>query len=231
VPETAPGIPLIIVGPPATLPACATATPATCEKNTTGASFIVTPTNPAITISSSTVGAPVTGTAVLTVISYGGWNGILNFTCSNLPADTTCNPFPGVPTVAASTPSAPNTGTQVQFTITTNVQPNRPTASGFIWWLSGLLGLGLLVARKRLRNRSLAGLGTMLSLVLMLVATIGGATGCSSGFAVDTAKTPAGTTNVLVTVSAAQLIANSNPATYMLPDSSVGTFTVALTVK
>jgi len=203
----------------------------TCETNTTGAYFSITPTNPAVTIVSSTVGAPVSGTANLTVVSYGGWNGILNFTCSNLPAYTTCNPFPGVPAVAPSTATAPNTGTPVLFTINTNVQPPRSTAAGLVWWLSGLIGLGLLMVRRRLRRRGLAGLGALAGMVLLLVGSTGAVTGCTSGFNVDSVKTPTGTTNVLVTVSAAQIVPNSNPTSYMLPDSNQVTFTIALTVK
>ena len=203
----------------------------TCETNTTGAYFSITPTNPTITIASSTVGAPVAGTANLTVISYGGWNGILNFTCSNLPAYATCNPFPAVPAISPSTPTAANAGTPILFTINTNVQPPRSTAAGFVWWISGLLGLGLLLARRRLRRVALAGFSALAGLVLLLIASTGAVTGCTSGFNVDTVKTPAGTTNVLVTVSGAQLIPNSNPVAYMLPDSNQVTFTVALTVQ
>ena len=203
----------------------------TCETNTTGAYFSITPTNPTITIASSGVSAPVSGTANLTVISYGGWNGILNFTCSNLPAYTTCNPFPAVPAISPSTPSAPNAGTPILFTINTNVQPPRSTAAGFAWWMCGLLGLGLLLARRRLRRVGMAGFGAVAGLVLLLAASTGAMTGCTTGFNVDSVKTPAGTTNVLVTVTAAQLVPNSNPVSYMLPDSNQVTFTVALTVK
>jgi hypothetical protein len=173
----------------------------TCETNTTGAYFSITPTNPTITIASSGVSAPVSGTANLTVISYGGWNGILNFTCSNLPAYTTCNPFPAVPAISPSTPSAPNAGTPILFTINTNVQPPRSTAAGFAWWMCGLLGLGLLLARRRLRRVGMAGFGAVAGLVLLLAASTGAMTGCTTGFNVDSVKTPAGTTNVLVTVS------------------------------
>jgi len=77
----------------------------------------------------------------------------------------------------------------------------------------------------------LAGFGAMAGLALLLVASAGAVSGCTSGFNVDSVKTPAGTTNVLVTVSAAQLIANSNPVAYMKPDSNQVTFTVALTVQ
>jgi hypothetical protein len=73
------------------------------------------------------------------------------------------------------------------------------------------------------------GVGTALAVVLLMVASMGSAMGCGSGAARDT--TPAGTTNVLVTVSAAQLVPGTTSEAVELPDSNVGSFTIALTVQ
>jgi sugar lactone lactonase YvrE len=227
-PATSTSTPLTIVAPPVKLPACATASPATCESNKTGATFTITPSNPTITVAATTSGQG-SGSTVLTINSYGGWSGVLNFTCSNLPAYATCAPYPGDPVATASTPTATTEPTMLQFIINTNVHPTPPTASGLYWWLSGICGLLLLVARRRMKRFGFGGVGTALAVVLLMVASMGSAMGCGSGAARDT--TPAGTTNVLVTVSAAQLVPGTTSEAVELPDSNVGSFTIALTVQ
>lgn len=218
-----------IVAPPLKLPACATATPATCETNTTGATFTITPTNPSITVTSSKLTGQGTGSTVLTINSYGGWTGVLNFTCSGLPAYATCAPYPGGPVATASTPAAPTLPTTVQFFINTNVQPTPPTASGFIWWMSGVFGMMLLITRRRMKRFGFGGVGTALALTLLIIASIVGATGCGSAVAHD--MTPAGTSNVTVTLHAAQQVSQTTNESVQLPDSNVGSFTIALTVQ
>jgi sugar lactone lactonase YvrE len=220
--------PLTIVAPPMTLPACATASPATCDSNTTGATFSITPTNPTITISTAPNGQG-SGSTVLTINSYGGWTGVLNFTCSNLPAYAKCAPYPGDPVVTASTPTATTQPTTVQFIINTNVQPLPPTASGFYWWLSGICGLILLTTRRKLKRHGFGGVGTTLALAMLMVASIGGTTGCGSGSTFYT--TPSGTSTVTVQVSAAQLVPLTTNESVEPPDSNVGSFTIALTVQ
>jgi sugar lactone lactonase YvrE len=230
VPESSNVVPLTVVAAPATLPACATAAKPTCQVNTTGATFTIAPTNPSLTIQSSSASGPVSGTVLLTVTSYGGWTGVLNFTCSNLPVNTICSPYPGAPVVNASTSTSPAALTTVQFILYTNTPPVVATGS-FVWWLCGGCGLALLLVRRRLTRLGLyrRGVGEGLALLLLLVASFGTMTGCSGSSLV--ARTPTGTSNVLVTVHAAQLVPGTTTAASQAPDSNVGSFTIALTVQ
>jgi hypothetical protein len=217
-----------LVAGPATLPACATASPATCYANTTGAFFTLTPANPTITASTSTIGGPGSGSTTMSITSYGGWNGILNFTCSGLPVYATCAPYPGYPN------GQPNTATPVDFIINTNVAPivANGTAS-VVWWMAGGTGLMLLVLRRRIQKLGHLRAGqllTVLGAALLLGGAAAGMSGCGSqayGFI-----TPAGSSTVTVKVSAAQLIPNGYPtgSTY-LPDSNTSTFQITLVVK
>ncbi len=231
--STAPSVPISIVSGPATQPACATSTPATCNKNTTGAFYTITPANPTITATSTTVGGPSSGSTTLTINSYGGWNGILNFTCSGLPAYATCAPFPGYPNGVPSTPGAPVTPTTVDFIINTNVTPIVPTGSGsMVWWMAGGTGLMLLVLRRRIHKLGHLRSGhllTVLGAALLLGAASAGIGGCSSqayGFI-----TPAGTSTVTVHVSAAQIMATSTVGSTNPPDPNPTTFQITLVVK
>jgi sugar lactone lactonase YvrE len=230
VPANSNSVPLTIVGAPTTQAACATSSPATCSQNTTGASFTITPTNPTLTIQSSTTPGPTSGTVLLSITSYGGWQGVVNFTCAGLPAYATCAPYPGAPLVAASTPTATVLPTQVQFIINTNVPPVVPNASGFIWWVAGISGLAFLFARRRLKKLGVERFGTYGALVLLLIASVGGATGC--GNTNNSVKTPVGTSKVTVTVSAAQTVVPlTSPSTVALKDANSGSFAVALTIQ
>jgi len=232
--STSNAVAVAIVGPPSTQPACATATPATCASNTTGATFTITPANPTITATTTTAGGPASGSTTLTINSYGGWNGILNFTCSGLPAYATCAPYPGYPEGLPSTPGAPVTPTTVDFIINTNVAPTPPTGTGsMVWWVSGIAGMVLLVLRRRVKQMGYLRAGqlfTLLGAVLLLGGSAIGISGCSTSS--YSSITPAGTSTVTVKVSAAQLIPNGNPAgsTY-LPDSNTPTFQITLVVK
>jgi hypothetical protein len=87
----------------------------------------------------------------------------------------------------------------------------------------------LLMARRRLKRSGLGGPGTALALALLLVASIGGTIGCGSSSTFYT--TPSGTSTVTVKVSAAQLVPGTTNESVELPDSNVGTFTIALTVQ
>ncbi len=232
--STSNAVAVAIVGPPSTQPACATATPATCAKNTTGATFTITPANPSLTAATTPAGGPASGSTTLTINSYGGWDGILNFTCSGLPAYATCAPYPGYPNGLPSMPGAPVTPTTVDFIINTNVAPTPPTGTGsMVWWVSGIAGMMLLILRRRVKQMGYLREGQLLTLlgaVLLLGGSAIGISGCSTSS--YSSITPAGTSTVTVKVSAAQLIPNSNPAgsTY-LPDSNTPTFQITLVVK
>ena len=170
------------------------------------------------------------GSTSITINSYGGWQGVLNFTCSNLPAYATCSPYPGAPIVnfSPTTSGVAVAPTTVLFIINTNVPPIVPKASGFIWWISGFSGLALIVARRRLRGLGLGGLNLAAS-AFLLIASIGAMSGCSN--TTYTTVTPVGTSNVLVTMSAAQGVPGSTNGSVQLPDSNVGSFTISLNVK
>ena len=200
--------------------------------NLTGATFAITPTNPAITINSTGSSSEGSGSATLSFVSYGGWQGIVNFTCSGLPAYAQCAPFPGAPQVIPSTPGSPQPFTTVNFIINTNVPPLVPTASSIAWWMGGILGLCVLGMRRRIARLGYLRSGQLLTLlgaVLLSVSSIIGIGGCGSSNN-STFITPAGTANVTVTVHAAQFAANSTTTTAP-NDVNTPTFQIALTVK
>lgn len=190
--STSTPVPLTIVGAP-----CATG----CA-NTTGATFTITPSTATITINNPSNGVG-SGSALLNITSYGGWQGVVNFTCSGLPQYATCTPYPGAPVVNYSTPSAPGGPTQVQFIINTNVTPADVKDGSMIWWLAGITGLGLLLTRRRLGRFGLSAAAATLGLVLLTIASFGTLTGCGSG-GTTPFLTPKGTSNVTVKVTAAQ---------------------------
>ncbi len=223
---------IAIVAGPVTQPACATANPATCNTNTTGAFYTILPTNPTITVTSTTAGGPSSGSTTLTLNSYGGYNGILNFTCSGLPAYAQCAPYPGYPTVEPSTPTANVVPATVDFIINTNVAPIVPNANSMAWWFSGAAGFVLLLLRRRVKRMGyLRGgqLATILGAILLLVGSVAGLSGCGS--TAYTSITPAGTSVVTVKVSSARLAANTTSASTYLPDPDPITFQITLVVK
>ncbi len=225
---------IAIVGPPTTQPACATSTPATCGTNTTGAFYTISPTNPTITATTTTAGGPASGSTTLTLNSYGGYNGILNFTCSGLPAYATCAPYPGYPTVVPSTPTANVVPATVDFIINTNVAPIVPTGSSMAWWFSGAAGFVLLLLRRRIKRMGyLRGgqLFTAVGALLLFAGSVLGLGGCgSTGYSFIT---PAGTSTITVKVQAAQLdlLSGAAAGATFLNDPNPTTFQITLVVK
>jgi sugar lactone lactonase YvrE len=245
--STAASVPISIVAGPATasLPPCAglppneTATASggapTCYTNTTGAFFTLTPANPTITAATSKIGGPGSGSTTMTITSYGGWNGALNFTCSGLPQYATCAPYPGFPNGIPSSVAKPATPATFSFIINTNVAPTPPNASSTVWWISGLAGLAMLMLRRRIKRLGYLKAGQLVTIVggvLFLAGSAIGMSGCG-GTQSYAYITPAGTSTVTVKVSAAQLNLSSNAvagATY-LPDVDTPTFTINLVVQ
>jgi sugar lactone lactonase YvrE len=239
-PSTSNAAAIAIVGGPITQPVCVTgapkvgttpAVPITCTP-ITGAFYTITPTNPTITATTTTAGGPASGSTTLTLNSYGGYNGILNFTCSGLPKYAACAPYPGYPTVVPSSPTALNTASTVDFIINTNVAPIVPTGSSLIWWFSGFAGFLLLLMRRRIQKMGyLRGspLFTLLGAVLLLVGSAAGLSGCGSG--AYSFVTPAGTSTVNVTVTSAQLLVGSSTGQVQLKDPNSTTFQINLVVK
>jgi hypothetical protein len=224
--------PIAIVAPYVIPPACATTTPATCELNTTGAYFTLTPTNPTITAAAN--GGPSSGSTTLSINSYGGWSGILNFTCSGLPKYASCNPYPGYPSGIPSSPTAVATPTSVDFIINTNQTPIKSTGS-MIWWVSGILGFMLLVMRRRVKLSGYLRAGqlfTLLGAALLLTGSAIGMSGCSTS--TYTYITPAGSYTINVAVSAAQLnpaLQSSEAGATYPPDTNVPGFQITLVVQ
>ncbi len=225
---TSPSQTVNIVAPPLVQPVpCTTTNPATCGPNTTGAAFSISVSNPTVTVAAPLTGQG-TGSTIVTITSYGGWSGILNFTCSGLPAYTTCNPFPGYPTVNASTPSATLTPTQVQFFIHTDVPPLKTSAT--LWWIGAPFGLFLLLMRRRLKVYGLSGVCAVLGLAFLLTASVGGLSGCGNSIAPQYV-TPAGNSTITVKVSAAQLVPGTTAGATELPDVNTGSFQLTLQVQ
>jgi sugar lactone lactonase YvrE len=203
----------------------------TCSPNSTGATYSLTPTSLSITVQPTTSGEG-SGSAVLTVNSYGGWSGILNFSCAGLPQYATCSPYPGTPLINASTPGAVYTPTQVQFFIKTNVPPLVPTGSSFPWWIGGLTGLLLLAMRRRMGRTGSLRLLSMVAAFLLLGGSLMGISGCGSGTSsVPAYATPKGTSTVTVTVSGAQLVPGTTTEQTVLPDSTTTTFQITLVIQ
>jgi sugar lactone lactonase YvrE len=201
--------------------------------NTTGAFFTLTPANPTITIASTTAGGPSSGSLNIAINSYGGWDGILNFTCSGLPKYATCNPFPGYPNGIYSKPTNTVPPTQVDFIINDNQTPIVPTGTGsMIWWVSGGLGLMLMALRRRIKRMGFLRSGQLIAMVgavLVLGSSAFGLSGCGSGGYAYV--TPAGTYQVTVAVAAAQLVPTSTTGQTYPQDVDVPSFTLTLVVK
>jgi hypothetical protein len=201
--------------------------------NTTGATFTITPSNPTITVSSTGASGQASGSATLTITSYGGWSGVLNFSCSGLPAYAACAPFPGAPLVTASTASATLLPTTVNFVINTNVPPLTPTASSLVWWSAGLSGLLMLLLRRRFRKAGQLRFAQLLSLAgvfLLTGSSLISLTACSST-STTPYLTPAGTSQVKVTVYAAQNVPGSTSAAVQAEDVNVPPVTITLVVQ
>jgi sugar lactone lactonase YvrE len=191
-----------------------------------GATFSIAPVSSTIAITSTTSTGQGSGSTTLNVTSYGGWQGVLAFTCTGLPKYATCSSYPGAPLINFDVASAPIPGNQVQFTIYTNVPPSDTAAASFLWEVAGLSGLALLLLRRRigfLQRKSMA----LFGLVLFLAGAMMSMQGCSTGTTEDI--TPAGNSTVTVYVNAAQGI--SGGGTEYAPDVNTPSFQIQLVVK
>jgi sugar lactone lactonase YvrE len=144
------------------------------------------------------------GSVTFTASSYGGWTGVVGFSCdpSTLPAYTSCVFSPGQVSVVPNTSTTTYPPATVAISLMVNQPTAPPTTGGMIWWVAGATGLLLLFARRRLK---LAVTATGWNL-LLLIAAIGamsaaimGATACGSS---TNFTTPTGTSAVTVYASA-----------------------------
>ena len=157
--------------------------------------LIITPTTPTfnLTTTSSTLPSVVAGgtaTSTLTVTPAGGFNQTVTFSCSGLPAESTCSFSP-----ASVTPNA----TAASTTLTISTTAPRTTGFNVTFGLAALLLLAGWSA-PRLRSPRLRPVAVGLSLVL-LPSCGGGGDGGTEPPPPPTGGTPAGTYPIVVTAT------------------------------
>ena len=194
---------------------------------------VVTPASTSIT-SSSTKG----GTISFDTASYGGWTGLVGFSCvaSTLPANARCVFAPGQAQISASTPGNSVMNLPAKMSIVINQPPQTPSAGGSYWWLAGPIGLMLFFVRRKYAGRLLATL-TVVAIVALGGLAAGGLSACGTN---PQFLTPAGTNTVTVVAyeQPFQPPPNQNNLTQVCPANdptqapcSEQTFKVSLTVK
>jgi sugar lactone lactonase YvrE len=199
------------------------------------AQVIVTPSGQSISTS-----AKGSGTISFTPASYGGWNGLVGFTCvaSTLPVNARCIFAPGQAQISVSTPSNPVDNLPVKMSVVVNQPPQTPSAGGSFWWIAGPVGLLLFFVRRRYAGKLVTTLGIAAVIVLGGIAATGlSACGSSAQF-----LTPAGTSTVTVVAYEQPwdpaTLNTSNQKTLACPNNdptqapcAEQTFKVAVTVK
>jgi len=170
--------------------------------------------------STITLDAGQTALATFTFTPVGGYTGTVFFYCSNLPVGVTCSFNP-----ASVTADGSNTVQTAQLTIMTtgpysgtvaaNHVDNAPMLAT-IYLLPGTLLCGLLAFRRR----KLRGAMKQWALLMIMLAVIGGAMGCS-GF---NHFTPTGKNVVTVTSTASSTVTGTAPA-----DAHTANFTLNIT--
>jgi sugar lactone lactonase YvrE len=169
------------------------------------ASFDVSPANGSVGVTAS--GTIITSNDVNTTsvsfssISYGGWNGLVGFSClaSSLPANARCVWNPGQVQVMPSTSALSVVNPPVSLTITIDNPPQTPTAGKLIWWLGGATGLLIFFARRRFA-RAAWGTAAMLIGMVLLAVSASGLVACNSNGIQY--RTPTGTSTITVYASA-----------------------------
>ena len=173
------------------------------------ANYIASTSSPApvVVVSSAQVGLTETGasitaspsssgSATFQATSYGGWQGLVGFSCvqSTLPANARCIFNPGQLQVASSTATTVISNLPVTMSVVINQAPQTPTASGFPWWFAGPIGLLLFFARRRFARRHQAPMAIVAGLLLLVVISLGLA-GCGGS---TQNLTPTGTSIITV---------------------------------
>jgi hypothetical protein len=184
---------------------------------------------PVVTVSSTgstlTSSASSQSTLTFSETSYGGWTGVIGFTCdsSTLPANASCVFSPGQMTVQASTSAASYNTQTTQLTITIDNPSQTPSASSMIWWMGAASGLLLFFVRRRYLRGAWSQV-TLLIAGLLLAASATGLTACSSTAA---NLTPTGTSTVTVYANADPYQSGSTTATQSCGTATVGGVTTA----
>jgi sugar lactone lactonase YvrE len=174
--------------------------------NVSGSQGSVATTASGTSITSS---ATQNGTVTFTATSYGGWSGIVGFSCdpTTLPAHARCVFSPGQIAIDANTSSLTYPPATAQMWVTIDQAPQTTTVSGVVWWIAIPTGLLLLVAFRRAKLTVVTNGWSALLLIIGVGALslgIAGAVGCSSGGVAF--ATPKGTNQVTVTASGAPYV-------------------------
>jgi sugar lactone lactonase YvrE len=170
-------------------------------------SVVVAPSGTILT-SNSTNSTTVTFSST----SYGGWNGIVGYSClaSSLPANARCVWSPGQVQIMPSTAGLPVVNPTSSLTITIDNPPQSPTAGKLTWWLGGATGLLIFFARRRFARGALGTAAMLIGMVLLAVSTTGLVACNSNGIQY---RTPAGGSTITVYASADPFTALPSQAT------------------
>ena len=169
------------------------------DTTTMAVASIAPPVAPGFSLSATpatlSVAPGSSATNTLTVTPVGGFKSPITFTCSGLPAYTTCSFSP-----ATVTPTGNNTAVTTQLSIATNISTAQSARGVETVWALLLLGAGGLVrARRRLGSHY----GMVVLLYLLLAGLPLVSVGCGGGGSPKaTTTTPAGTSTVTVTATA-----------------------------
>jgi sugar lactone lactonase YvrE len=210
------------------------------SQSTASAPFYVVPPTGSVSLTANgtsiTTGSGGSNTISFTPTSYGGWTGLIGFSCvaSSLPANARCIFSPGQVQVTASTPSNPFNNAPVKMSVVVNQPPQTPTAGGLFWWLAGPLGLMLFYVRRRYAGSVFAAL-TVLAVIVMGGLAVTGLSACGSGAQF---LTPTGTSTVTVAAYVQPFKPGSTSLTQACPANdptqspcAEQTFKVSVTVK
>jgi len=140
--------------------------------------------------------------------SYGGWTGVIGFSClaSSLPANSICVFSPGQVTLNASTTSNPYPPATTTLQVVVDNPPNSPAQSAILWWIAGPIGVVLLFARRRAMQGAWARVSMIVGVALIAVIATG-LTACGTAVVYPT---PAGTSTITVIANSDPFALNSN---------------------
>jgi DNA-binding beta-propeller fold protein YncE len=172
-------------------------------------SFTLTVTAPASVIAgfatpSITVAPGASATDVLTITPVNGYTGTVQFSCTGLPAASTCS-FQPTTVALGSSPVKVTLTVQTTAPTTAELRPFMPTSPGNpaipagIFWLPGCVLAAVAGSRRKLSGR-----GKNLLILLLLLGGMGAMTACGGGTksgGTGTSGTPAGTSTVQVLVT------------------------------
>ena len=178
--------------------------------------FSVSQIPPSVTIAPSAgslsvaPGSSVTDT--LTITSVGGYAGALQFSCTNLPQNATCSFQPS--TVTLSGTSGPQTavvtiqaagGTAALHRPISFTAQGSPARLAAAFWAPGLLVIALASRKRRISSHWLVALALLAGTLVVSGCGGGGSstTGAPPNTPPSTPATPAGTSTVQITASAA----------------------------